>query len=41
MLLRWANALNRSVPAFQDAQTLLERDDSLIGRVIRRVKRLD
>jgi hypothetical protein len=41
MLLRWANALNRSVPAFQDAQTLLERDDSVIGRVIRRVKRLD
>ena len=41
MLLRWANAFNRSVPAFQDAQTLHERDDSVIGHVIRRAKRLD
>jgi len=40
MLLRWANALNRSVPAFQAAQTLLERDDSVIGHIIRRAKRL-
>jgi len=31
MLLRWANALNRSVPAFQDAQNLLESEDSVIG----------
>src|SRR5947208_15493713 len=31
MLLRWANALNRSVPAFQDAQSLLEREDSVLG----------
>jgi hypothetical protein len=35
-LLRWANALNRSVPAFRDAQKLLESEDSVIGRVIRR-----
>jgi hypothetical protein len=39
MLLRWANALNRSVPAFQDARSLLEREDSVIGHVIRRAKR--
>lgn len=38
MLLRWANALNRSVPAFQDAQRLLEREDSVIGHVIRRAQ---
>jgi hypothetical protein len=38
MLLRWANALNRSVPAFQDAQCLLEREDSIIGHVIRRAQ---
>jgi hypothetical protein len=37
-LLCWANALNRSVPAFSEAQTLLESEDSIIGRVIRRVK---
>ena len=41
MLLRWANALNRSVPAFQDAQSLLEREDSVIGHIIRRAKRLN
>lgn len=34
-LLHWANALNRSVPAFKEAQRLLEGDDSVIGRVIR------
>jgi hypothetical protein len=38
MLLRWANTLNRSVPAFAEAQKLLEDEDSVIGRVIRRVK---
>jgi hypothetical protein len=37
-LLRWANALNRSVPAFAQAQSLLEDEDSVIGRVIRRTK---
>jgi hypothetical protein len=37
-LLRWANALNRSVPAFAQAQSLLEDEDSLIGRIIRRTK---
>jgi hypothetical protein len=35
-LLRWANMLNRSVPAFTEAQTLLKEDDSIIGAVIRR-----
>lgn len=38
MLLRWANALNRSVPAFAQAQSLLEDENSVIGRVIRRTK---
>lgn len=38
MLLRWANALNRSDPAFVQAQSLLEAEESLIGRVIRRTK---
>jgi hypothetical protein len=37
-LLRWANALNRSVPTFQDAQNLLEGEDSVIGHVIRRAR---
>lgn len=40
-LLHWANALNSSVAAFHDAQKLLEDEDSLIGRVIRRAKQLD
>ena len=38
-LLMWANALNRSLPAFAEAQNLLESEDSVIGRVIRRSKR--
>jgi hypothetical protein len=38
MLLRWANTLNRSDPAFAQALNLLEGEDSLIGRVIRRTK---
>ena len=38
MLLRWANALNRSDPAFAQAQSLLEGEESLIGRVIRRTR---
>jgi hypothetical protein len=37
-LLRWANMLNESVPAFTEAQRLLETEDSVIGRVIRRAK---
>ena len=37
-LLVWANVLNRSVPAFTDAQRLLEGEESVIGRVIRRAK---
>jgi hypothetical protein len=36
-----ANVLNRSVPAFKEAQTLLEGEDSLIGQIIRRSKRPD
>jgi amino acid transporter len=35
-LLRWANALNSSDPAFAEAQGLLKGEDSVIGRVIRR-----
>jgi hypothetical protein len=38
MMLRWANALNRSDPAFVQAQSLLEGEESLIGRVIRRTR---
>jgi hypothetical protein len=38
MLLQLANWLNRSVPAFAEAQRLLEGEDSLLGRVIRRAK---
>ena len=37
-LLVWANVLNRSVPAFTEAQRLLEAEASVIGRVIRRTK---
>jgi hypothetical protein len=35
MLLGWADELNRSVPAFKEAEKLLEDEDSVIGRVIR------
>jgi amino acid transporter len=35
VLLRWANALNSSNPDFAEAQSLLEGEDSVIGRVIR------
>lgn len=38
MLLRWANALNHADQGFAQAQSLLEAEDSVIGRVIRRVK---
>jgi hypothetical protein len=41
MLLRWAKTLNLSVPAFAEAENLLEGEDSVIGRVIRRTKGLD
>jgi hypothetical protein len=40
-LLHWANLLNRSVASFKEAQNLLEGDDSVIGRVIRRAQSLD
>jgi hypothetical protein len=38
MLLVWANVLNRSARAFTTAQRLLEAEESVIGRVIRRAK---
>ena len=38
MLLVWANVLNRSAPAFTEAQRLLEGEDSVVGRVIRSAK---
>ncbi len=38
MLLRFANVLNRSKLDFAQAQSLLEREDSVMGRVIRRSK---
>jgi hypothetical protein len=41
VLLRWANALNSSDPAFAEAQSLLQGGDSVIGSVIRRSKTSD
>jgi|GEM_PF-2532394 len=38
VLLTWANVLNRSAPTFAKAQRLLEGEDSVLGRVIRRSK---
>lgn len=38
IVLRWANVLNRSNPAFADAQRLLQDEDSVMGGIIRRVK---
>jgi hypothetical protein len=38
MLLVWANVLNPSVPAFTEAQKLLEGEDSVVGRIIRSAK---
>jgi hypothetical protein len=40
-LLRWANILNASVPAFKEVQTLLEDENLVLGKVIRRGKRPD
>ena len=37
-LLVWADMLNCSVPAFKEAQRLLEGEDSVVGRVIRSAK---
>jgi hypothetical protein len=37
-LLVWANVLNQSVPKFAEARRLLEEEESVIGRVIRRSK---
>src|SRR5579864_9324585 len=38
MLFIWANLLNRSAPAFVEAQKLLENENSVLGRVIRSAK---
>ena len=38
ILLRYAGALNRSVPTFEEAQRLLENENSIVGRVIRRAQ---
>ena len=38
MLLVWANVLNRAVPAFIEAQRLLEAEDSILGRAIRNAR---
>ena len=38
-LLRMANALSRSVPAFRETQRLLENEESVLGRVVRRANR--
>lgn len=38
MLLVWANVLNGSIPAFTEAQRLLEGEDSVLGSVIRTAK---
>lgn len=35
MLLRWADTLNTSIPAFAQAQALLQTEESVLGRVIR------
>jgi hypothetical protein len=40
-LLRLASILNRSVPEFKEAQTLLGNENSILGQVIRRSKRPD
>ena len=42
-LLRWANMniLNASVPALKEVQTLLEDENSVLGKVIRRAKQPD
>lgn len=33
-LLRWANPLNRAVPAFREAQTVLENEDTILKWVV-------
>jgi hypothetical protein len=38
-LLRMANALKRSVPTFREAERLLENEESVLGRVVRRANR--
>jgi len=35
-LLVWASKLNRSVPEFAEAQKMLENEDSVIGKIVRR-----
>ena len=38
-LLRMANYLHGSIPAFKEAQRLLEKEESVLGRVVRRANR--
>jgi len=38
VLLTQANVLNCSVPAFAEAQRLLENEESVLGRMIRRAR---
>src|SRR5580693_2218141 len=35
-LLAWATELNRSQPSFAEAQQILRKEDSVLGRVIRK-----
>lgn len=37
-LLRWANMLNESKAAFREGDALLENENSVLGRIIRRTK---
>lgn len=37
-LFAWGNMLNRSEPKFSEAQKLIENEDSILGRIIRRTK---
>jgi len=38
-LLTWANTLNKSDPKFREAQQLLAKENSVLGRIIRRTRR--
>lgn len=38
ILLRWANILNHNLSEFQEAQDVLTREETPIGRIIRRYR---
>lgn len=40
MLLRWPNMLNNSNAAFREAEALLESEDSVLGRIVRRANKV-